>query len=330
MLVFALFACAPALPPTMVPTDTRAYQTTDGWEGELRHYAGKGPPILLVHGMGANHYNWDYRPEVSLAWTLQAAGWDVWIPELRGDPGSRGPSKAAQNRWTFSDLATLDLPAAVDAVLTETGEKQLYWVGHSLGGMLLYTAISDYPEKIAGGVAVCSPSGFAHPLEDQKTALANRWLFAGHGSIPAVAFGQLTGGLGKSNPLFHRVAHVENLDFAVARGLAKHALVDLPNSLAREAIGWVDAGELVHEDGVPWIKPNPVPMLVLGGSDDKIVSEPDVRATCRKFPNCEYRLLGTAGGLSTEYGHVDALLGRSAQTEVYPIILDWLDQQTEK
>src|SRR5688572_17350102 len=145
MLAFLLLACVKPLPPTMAPTDTLVYRTADGWEADVRHYPGEGPPVLLVHGMGANHYNWDYRPEVSLAHTLQARGWDVWIPELRGDPGSRAPSRRARSSGTFSDHATLDLPAAVDAVLAATGEDQLYWVGHSMGGMLLYTAVSDYP-----------------------------------------------------------------------------------------------------------------------------------------------------------------------------------------
>ncbi len=103
--------------------------------------------------------------------------------------------------------------------------------------------------------------------------------------------------------------------------------VNLPYSLALEATSWIEAGELLNREGSPRLRPNPVPMLVLGASADQVVSEPDVRATCTRFPDCEYRLLGAAGGLSTEYGHIDVLLGRTAPTEVYPIIVDWLGQK---
>ncbi|MFZ5480492.1 MAG: alpha/beta hydrolase [Myxococcota bacterium] len=327
MWAILLVACVKPLPPTMVPADTLTYRTSDGWEAEVRHYPGEGPPVLLVHGMGANHYNWDYRPEVSLAHALQARGWDVWIPALRGDPGSLPPDRRARRGFSFSEFATLDLPAAVDAVLAATGEDQLFWVGHSMGGMLLYTAISDYPEKIAGGVAICSPSGFAHPFDAQLSLARSRWLFRGRGAVPAEAFGKATGGLGRANPLFRRVSNPDNLDFAVAKGLARHALVDMPHALAFEATGWVRAGELVDRAGEPWLRPNAVPLLVMGGAVDRVVAEPDVRATCDRFPDCEYRLLGTAGGFSADYGHVDAVLGKEAASEVYPVILDWLDRR---
>ncbi len=90
-LLAALVACVKPLPPTMSPDGRLTYATEDGWANELRHYAGSGDPVVLLHGMAANHYNFDYRPEVSLAAHLQDRGFDVWIPELRGDPGATPP-----------------------------------------------------------------------------------------------------------------------------------------------------------------------------------------------------------------------------------------------
>src|SRR5678809_1070609 len=101
-LLFLLLAtgCAKHLEPSMVPGEVLTYSTADGWSADLRHYPAEGPPVVLVHGMGANHYNWDFREEVSLAFYLQQHGWDVWVPELRGDPGSRAPSKKAARNYT--------------------------------------------------------------------------------------------------------------------------------------------------------------------------------------------------------------------------------------
>ncbi len=126
-IALALAGCVKPAPPAMTPDTIVTYATSDGWEMDLRRYPGPegAPPVLLVHGMGANHYNWDYAPEISLAHHLQAAGWDVWIPALRGDPGSVPPEKRADQAFTFDDYARLDLPAAVDRVLEITGREQL-------------------------------------------------------------------------------------------------------------------------------------------------------------------------------------------------------------
>ena len=107
-------ACVKAVPPSMAPDEVHTYSTDDGWVGALRHHPGDGPPVLLVHGMSANHYNWDYAPDVSPVDELVAAGFDVWVPELRGDPGSIGPSKRAHKEFDFDHHAEHDLPAAVD------------------------------------------------------------------------------------------------------------------------------------------------------------------------------------------------------------------------
>lgn len=58
----------PALPPNLAPGHVLVYRTGDGWEMDLRRYPNDGPPVMLVHGMGANHYNWDYRDDVSFAY----------------------------------------------------------------------------------------------------------------------------------------------------------------------------------------------------------------------------------------------------------------------
>src|SRR5438876_406455 len=41
-------------------------------------------PLLLVHGIAANRYNFDLTDESSLARFLAASGYDVWLVELRG------------------------------------------------------------------------------------------------------------------------------------------------------------------------------------------------------------------------------------------------------
>ena len=145
-----MLALIAAAAQPMVPSDIQTVTTLDGWTLPLRHYAGAGRPVLLVHGLGVNHYNFDWRPDVSLAWWLQVRGWDVWVTTLRGDDGTVPPDPKTRS-WTFEDHARKDLPAVVDTILARTGAAQLDWVGHSMGGMLLYAALSEIPEKIGSG-----------------------------------------------------------------------------------------------------------------------------------------------------------------------------------
>ncbi|MCO4747732.1 MAG: alpha/beta fold hydrolase [Proteobacteria bacterium] len=329
-LVLALSACVKAVPPSMHPAEVVRVQTEDNWTLDLRHYPGDGPPVLLVHGMGANHYNWDYTEEVSLATTLGADGWDVWIPELRGDPGSEAPSKRARRNFSFDDHAVFDLPAHVDTVLSETGEAQLYWVGHSMGGILLYTGMRDYPDKIAGGVAVCSPVTLEHPNGLHKLARGFGWAVGGRGLLRQSGAARAFGWMGRSFPMWGVLGNRKNLDWDIGKGLAKHALVDLPRPMAKQAIGWMRSREVGEIDGTPWVpEQSDVPVLILGGAADRIVPEANVAPACGIFSDCTYRVLGTEGGFAVDYGHIDPVLTRQGASEVFPLIADWLEQASE-
>jgi len=310
----------------MVPDEVRAVATDDGWQVGVRRYPAEGPPVLLVHGMGANHYNWDYRPEVSLAHDLQQHGWDVWIADLRGDPGTVGPTETAHLEFGFTEHARRDLPVIVDTILAETGAASLAWVGHSMGGMLLYTALSAYPEKIHAGVAVCSPATFSGDELMTRAARALGIGTAESGRIPSRTWARMSTPLRRTNPFYGRLANRDNLDWAVTFGMAQHGLVDLPVPMIGEGLRWLETGEFIDRQGAPWIEPAHVPLLVFGASKDRVVPEPDVAAACSIYPDCTYRLLGTAGGFSVEYGHIDPVLGLTAPEEVYPVIRDFLEQ----
>lgn len=312
--------CVHALPPTMQPAEVLHATTDDGWRLPVRHYPGEGVPVLLVHGMSANHYNFDFRPEVSLAAWLQDAGWDVWVAELRGDPGGVPPEGARRGDITFDDLAEHDLPAIVDHVLRATGEPRLLWVGHSMGGMLLYTALETYPDKLLGGVAISSPATFEHGLRIYKTAAGARFLVAGRGVLPTRGLGRLFAGLGLAGALEERLASRDSVSPELLKGMAMHVLWPVPNATARQAIGWIRGRSLQRVDGTPWVQPGgvDVPLLVMAGPHDGIVAEADVARACDMFTQCTWLRLGTADGFSHDYGHVDPVVGRTAQLEVYP------------
>jgi polyhydroxyalkanoate synthase len=324
-MLLMLLACLKAIPPSMEPAEQPVYQTQDGWRVPLRHYPASGPPVLLVHGLNANHRNFDFHPDVSLAAHLQDAGLDVWVVSLRGDPGSIPPFAGAEGAFDFDDHALLDLPAALDVVQARTGAERVYWVGHSMGGILLYAALNTYPQRIAAGVAVSAPAAFTaqpplHRIARHSGALMRRdrrqhqvWM-ARYASVRGV--------------IISRLARVRNMDPAMTRGLKASALVDVPTGLSRQAMLWLREERLVTAEGEPWLTaPAAVPLLVLGSPADHIVPADNARAACDVFPDCRFITMAPDEGFSSAYGHVDPLLGRTARAEVYPVITAFLQEQ---
>jgi pimeloyl-ACP methyl ester carboxylesterase len=329
LLLLIATGCA-KLPPNLEPDDTLTYRTEDGWQIGIRHYPGPGETVLLVHGMAANHFNWDYRRELSLAAVLQDDGWDVWVPEMRGDPSGVAPSRRAARSFNFDDYARKDLPAAVDAVLAATGKDALYWVGHSMGGILLYTALTQYPEKIAAGVAISSPATLEKKKPIYRLVKHGGWLLLGPGLMPNRLFARSGMWLGRLNPFLRFVTEGDNVDMALLRGMAHTTIVDLPLALGRQVNQWIRADGIVSTDGTPWVNANETPILVIAGGADRIVPAENVLAACDIFPNCESVLLSRERGFSIDYGHIDPVVAEEAKREVYPLVTGFLDTQRAK
>lgn len=137
----ALAAPAFASPPPSSTTPTAGYTferesatTLDGALLEIRRFKVQGAvPVLLLHGIGSNSNEWDL-PSKSFARFLAARGYDVWAANHRR-VGKRGPRSSGARGYGFDELACLDVPALVERVRAETGERP-FIVGHSMGGMM--------------------------------------------------------------------------------------------------------------------------------------------------------------------------------------------------
>lgn len=47
---------------------------------------------------------------------------------------------------SFHEMALYDLKSAIDHVLMVTGEEKLFYIGHSMGTVMFWIAMSHYPE----------------------------------------------------------------------------------------------------------------------------------------------------------------------------------------
>lgn len=107
-----------------------------------------GQPVLLQHGVLVDGMSWLLAsPEESLPFILADRGFDVWIANNRGTRWSRrhvslDPSSRLYWNWSWDDLVVNDLPAMVDFVVKQTGQKPHY-VGHSMGTLVALAAFSE-------------------------------------------------------------------------------------------------------------------------------------------------------------------------------------------
>ena len=97
-----------------------------------------GRPLVLVHGFtGAKE---DFTDHLD---ALADRGWHAVAPDQRGHGSSDRPEDEAA--YTFEAFAT-DLLALIDAL----GWERCVALGHSMGGMVVQTAILTAPERFDG------------------------------------------------------------------------------------------------------------------------------------------------------------------------------------
>ena len=96
--------------------------------------------------------------------TSSTSGARVKMPRSGGATGSTKsfarPSCASEREssWTVDDLVKYDVPAILEYVKRDTGRDRVNWIGHSLGGMLVfpYLELAPHPERIANFVGMGS------------------------------------------------------------------------------------------------------------------------------------------------------------------------------
>ena len=114
----------------------------------------RGIPVVLLHGSFSNRRFW-YSPKgIGLGAYLARAGFDVWIPEMRGHGLSRRNADYRKNR--VADYARYDLPA-IAAFVREQSAQVPHWIGHSLGGTTLAAALGG---QYLGDAGVASAAFF--------------------------------------------------------------------------------------------------------------------------------------------------------------------------
>ena len=133
------------------------------------HRAGKGTPLLLIHGFPQNHMCWEtVAPQL-------AQHHDVIIPDLRGYGDSDKPA-SSDDHAVYSKRA---MAADMMAVMTTLGHSQFFVAGHDRGGRVAHRLARDYPQVVTKlAVLDIAPTAMMYDTTDMHFATSYyHWFF---------------------------------------------------------------------------------------------------------------------------------------------------------
>lgn len=328
--------------------------TRDGWRLGIRLYPAfhRDPskyPVVLCHGLGLNGTFWTLTDD-HLPLQLAQRGYDVFVVDLRGSGASRRAGvcgrlnsllrqtaliEFGEASWTVDDEAFQDVPAILDHVQMLTGAGKVNWIGHSLGGMLLFPYLECVPEasgRIATFVAMGSPVILASAPET-KILKANRGLckllrFVSTSRIATPMMIARPPGLDQIDRLYYSA---QNVDRRTVNRFYGFALEDPGPGAMRQLDHYLEHGEMVSADGrtnyATLLDRVVVPTLFVAGEGDVLAPLASVTATYDRVGSADKSLVrfGIEQGYAADYGHCDLVWSRHAPREVFPAIAEWLE-----
>ena len=113
---------------------------------------GSGPPLILIHGIGASRHSWDGLV-ARLKSDFRCVSYD-----LRG----HGTSPVPRPPYTLDDLVD-DL----ETLRAELGIERAHFAGHSLGGMIGPAYARKFPERVLS-LGLYSTAAFRTPDDSAK------------------------------------------------------------------------------------------------------------------------------------------------------------------
>lgn len=290
--------------------------------------------LLLIHGYGQNRYAF-HLPARSMVNHLAQAGFDVFNVDLRGHGRSR--HLGARRPGAVVDFVREDVPAALDEIQRLSGERPVFLVGHSLGGIVAYCVAAEQPARVAGVVSLGSPYHFTRGAP---------WL-----SALGAAFLALDGRLGLPNyavPVrsygkFVRAARriVDSPLYPVPlRGFRRGTME--PEVLRQHMALAMDVGSISTMRAMfSWGRQSRrepderglfgyarrfealnTPLLVVAGRYDDLAPPASVKPA--------YELSASSDKKYRElpFGHVDLLVGRDAPLTTWPLVEQWLRRRS--
>jgi polyhydroxyalkanoate synthase subunit PhaC len=296
-----------------------------------RHGGGTKATVLLVHGFGQNRYAW-HLPARSLANHLAFAGYDVFNLDLRGHGRSRHFGARAPR--SVDEYITDDLPIAVEEVMSHAGNRPLFLVGHSLGGLVSYAAAPQLAGAAAGIVSIGSPYHFTRGSISLQ-ALGIAFEAMRRAGVPHFGMPLPLYPIGAVMRAFRQVADSPFYPLPLrgwhAGALEPHVL-EQHLTLAFDRAGVAELRNMFEwaaqkrfggktRDYVERFEGMNLPLLVVAGSNDDLAPPASVRPAFERSRSKDktYR--------TAPLGHIDLLVGRDAPLSTWPLVSGWIDRR---
>lgn len=270
------------------------HRVTDAGQG--------GIPVLLAPGTFSTRSFWLGSPGQGFGYALAGVGLDAWVMEPRGHGDSDRP-----DCWTMDDWVRLDAPAAVEGVLDLTGKRDLFWVGHSAGGVVgAAFAGSGHPAaaRVRGFVLIGAPG----PGTLRGIRRAGAWtLLAGARALPRVHWPGQPIGLGPERE---------------------------PGRLVGDWMRWNVSGRWRGRSGEDYLDALhgcTTPVLAVAGDGDRLLAPPhSVRDLLSRFGSTDATLMvaGRGHGYSKDFDHSGLVIGSAAKTEIWPRVIAWIRERS--
>lgn len=331
-------------PPGAAHERIRRVATTDGWRLQLRRLTAASPrrptPLLMLHGFGANSYGLAARKGPSLGHYLASRGIDVWLLDFRGTRTSaHADGRGATERITIDDKILLDLPAAIDMILVETGGAAIDLLGFSLGGTIAYGYLSYLGQSaIRRLVTLAAPLRFALPRGLGVLQRLERNRIVGRVTPRRIPLRGFTALGARTNVILPAQGHfnLANVERSVLRAMMRHGAEDAATSELLQLYEWSLNGRLTSVDGRidfgAKVTNIDRPVLLIGAAADRHVAPQALIElfTALRAPDKRLVLVGCDTGAVADYGHTDLLLGPAAAVDVFQHVAAWLEGPTPR
>lgn len=306
--------------------------TSDLWKLRIcrfRRGRTEGEPVLLVHGLGTNHHNFSEPANGCLVDYLVEKGYDCWALDLRGTRSSKAPFERDPMAVSMDDFLLHDVPAAIEHIRRATGYAKVHYVGHSLGGMLLYAYVQEFgAERIGSAATLGAPIGFDGVRAKAGLALLpviKRFpLFCADllkGTFPIVAPLRFNPGV---FPMNARNVHpaLKVSDFYNMVDIPIPAVLGEMAHMLHRKVWRMKSDKLDVKAGLSSMR---FPLLAIYGKRDPFTPLEHAKRFIYSLPHEDKALLicSRENGCKNDYGHCDLAFGVDGARAVFKPIAEW-------
>ncbi|MCB1196467.1 alpha/beta fold hydrolase [bacterium] len=231
--------------------------------------------------------------------------------------------------WSLDDYANYDVPAVLKFVRQTTGHSKPFWIGHSMGGIIMLVHLIRQPDEPLQGLVTVGSQLTMEPgsvlVEYFAQMHALRLLQIG-GNSDQLEMARREAEAAADRLFFNE----ENKNPMTAHTL--HSIgTDTPGiTVIGQYMELVGSGQLKSIRNEYNYAQNArnitVPYLIMCGAGDKLAPPPEQRFLYENISSAdkELQILGMQYGFSSDFGHNDSLISDRAVAEVYPVIETWL------